>query len=53
LLFDCFVLAGLLVCLRVQDMKEAFKDADGRKLNNRRIVVDVERGRTVKVTIHK
>lgn len=31
-----------------QDLKEAFKDADGRKINGRRIVVDVERGRTVK-----
>lgn len=30
-----------------RDMKEAYNDADGRKINNRRIVVDVERGRTV------
>lgn len=30
-----------------RDLKEAYKDADGRKINNRRIVVDVERGRTV------
>jgi len=29
-------------------LKEAFKDADGRKINGRRILVDVERGRTVK-----
>jgi U1 small nuclear ribonucleoprotein len=27
---------------------EAYRDADGRKINGRRIVVDVERGRTVK-----
>jgi len=31
-----------------KDLKEAYKDADGRKINNRRILVDVERGRTVK-----
>lgn len=31
-----------------RDLKEAYKDADGRKINNRRILVDVERGRTVK-----
>jgi len=30
------------------DLKEAYKDADGRKMNGRRILVDVERGRTVK-----
>jgi U1 small nuclear ribonucleoprotein 70kDa len=30
------------------DLKDAFKSSDGRKLCNRRIVVDVERGRTVK-----
>jgi hypothetical protein len=33
---------------RSKDLKEAYKDADGRKINSRRIVVDVERGRTVK-----
>ena len=30
------------------DMKEAYKNADGRKIEGRRVVVDVERGRTVK-----
>lgn len=29
-------------------MKAAYKDADGLKIMGRRIVVDVERGRTVK-----
>lgn len=31
-----------------RDLKEAYKDADGRKIQGRRILVDVERGRTVK-----
>jgi U1 small nuclear ribonucleoprotein 70kDa len=31
-----------------RDMRAAFKDADGMKLQGRRIVVDCERGRTVK-----
>lgn len=31
-----------------EDMKAAYKDADAKKVNGRRIVVDVERGRTVK-----
>jgi len=30
-----------------KDMKEAYKLADGRKIDGRRVVVDVERGRTV------
>jgi len=30
-----------------RDMKEAYKHADGRKIDGRRILVDVERGRTV------
>eukprot|EP00243_Klebsormidium_subtile_P012323 TRINITY_DN7448_c0_g3_i1.p1 TRINITY_DN7448_c0_g3~~TRINITY_DN7448_c0_g3_i1.p1 ORF type:complete len:370 (+),score=25.45 TRINITY_DN7448_c0_g3_i1:62-1111(+) len=30
-----------------RDMKAAYKQADGRKVDGRRIVVDVERGRTV------
>ncbi len=30
-----------------KDMKEAYKTADGRKLEGRRVLVDVERGRTV------
>ena len=29
-------------------MLAAYKQADGKKIENRRIVVDVERGRTVK-----
>ncbi|KAF9435592.1 hypothetical protein BGZ76_005924 [Entomortierella beljakovae] len=33
---------------REKDMKAAYKDADGIKILGRRIVVDVERGRTVK-----
>lgn len=31
-----------------RDMKNAYKHADGRKIDNRRVLVDVERGRTVK-----
>ena len=31
-----------------RDMKTAYKHADGRKIDGRRILVDVERGRTVK-----
>ena len=31
-----------------KDLTEAYRDADGRKIGGRRIVVDVERGRTVK-----
>ncbi|KAJ0980401.1 hypothetical protein J5N97_008656 [Dioscorea zingiberensis] len=30
-----------------RDMKTAYKQADGRKLDNKRVLVDVERGRTV------
>lgn len=30
-----------------KDMKEAYKASDGRKIEGRRILVDVERGRTV------
>jgi len=30
-----------------RDMKEAYKHADGRKIDGRRVLVDVERGRTV------
>ncbi|KAI8902492.1 hypothetical protein BC833DRAFT_616611 [Globomyces pollinis-pini] len=33
---------------RESGMKAAYKEADGIKLNNRRMLVDVERGRTVK-----
>jgi U1 small nuclear ribonucleoprotein len=32
---------------RENDMKLAFKQADGRRIENRRVVVDAERGRTV------
>ena len=31
-----------------RDMKTAYKHADGRKIDGRRVLVDVERGRTVK-----
>ncbi|KAJ1596094.1 hypothetical protein NDA11_004942 [Ustilago hordei] len=31
-----------------RDMKAAYKDAEGIKINGRRVMVDVERGRTVK-----
>ncbi|RAL52517.1 hypothetical protein DM860_017211 [Cuscuta australis] len=30
-----------------RDMKAAYKQADGKKIDNRRVLVDVERGRTV------
>ncbi|KAJ1511012.1 U1 small nuclear ribonucleoprotein 70 kDa [Coelomomyces lativittatus] len=33
---------------REKDMKQAFKEMDGVKIGQKRIVVDVERGRTVK-----
>jgi len=33
---------------RERDMKVAYKQADGRKIDGRRVVVDVERGRTVR-----
>ncbi|RDX67125.1 U1 small nuclear ribonucleoprotein 70 kDa, partial [Mucuna pruriens] len=33
--------------LHTRDMKAAYKQADGRKLEGRRVLVDVERGRTV------
>ncbi|CAO3686053.1 unnamed protein product [Umbelopsis vinacea] len=33
---------------REKDMRAAYKDADGLKLDGRRVLVDVERGRTVK-----
>lgn len=33
---------------REKDMKAAYKDAEGLKIKSRRILVDVERGRTVK-----
>uniref|UniRef100_A0A5B7B7S4 Putative U1 small nuclear ribonucleoprotein n=1 Tax=Davidia involucrata TaxID=16924 RepID=A0A5B7B7S4_DAVIN len=33
--------------MHTRDMKAAYKQADGKKLDNRRVLVDVERGRTV------
>ena len=33
---------------READMKDAYKRSDGRKIDGRRVVVDVERGRTVR-----
>lgn len=33
---------------READMREAYKRSDGRKIDGRRVVVDVERGRTVR-----
>ncbi|KAK9108838.1 hypothetical protein Sjap_016898 [Stephania japonica] len=33
--------------MHTRDMKAAYKQADGRKLDNKRVLVDVERGRTV------
>ncbi|CAI9110751.1 OLC1v1010827C1 [Oldenlandia corymbosa var. corymbosa] len=33
--------------LHTRDMKAAYKQADGKKIDNRRVLVDVERGRTV------
>ncbi|KAK8219978.1 hypothetical protein M8818_000394 [Zalaria obscura] len=39
---------AFIVFERDQDMKAAYKDSDGIRIKDRRIVVDVERGRTVK-----
>ncbi|KAI7985412.1 U1 small nuclear ribonucleoprotein 70 kDa [Camellia lanceoleosa] len=33
--------------MHTRDMKAAYKQADGKKLDNRRVLVDVERGKTV------
>ncbi|KAL6542270.1 U1 small nuclear ribonucleoprotein [Orobanche minor] len=33
--------------MHTRDMKAAYKQADGKKVDNRRVLVDVERGRTV------
>ncbi|KAM3401554.1 hypothetical protein ACQJBY_005962 [Aegilops geniculata] len=33
--------------MHTRDMKNAYKQADGRKVDNKRVLVDVERGRTV------
>ena len=32
---------------RKEDMKQAYKASDGRRIEGRRVLVDVERGRTV------
>ena len=42
--FTCFVIQFYCVVL----FAAAYKHADGRKIDGRRVVVDVERGRTVK-----
>ncbi|ORY56815.1 hypothetical protein BCR35DRAFT_271493, partial [Leucosporidium creatinivorum] len=39
---------AFLVYERERDMKAAYKDAEGLKLMNKRLLIDVERGRTVK-----
>ncbi|XP_019098652.1 PREDICTED: U1 small nuclear ribonucleoprotein 70 kDa-like [Camelina sativa] len=33
--------------MHTRDMKAAYKQADGQKIDGRRVLVDVERGRTV------
>ncbi|KAM7251853.1 hypothetical protein ACFE04_023736 [Oxalis oulophora] len=38
---------GFIEYARTQDMKAAYKQADGKKIDGRRVLVDVERGRTV------
>ncbi|GAA5997494.1 U1 small nuclear ribonucleoprotein 70 kDa [Rhodotorula paludigena] len=39
---------AFIVYERERDMKAAYKDADGLKMKGRRVLIDVERGRTVK-----
>jgi len=39
---------GFIEYERERDMKEAYKYADGKKIDGRRVLVDVERGRTKK-----
>ncbi|KAM0789803.1 hypothetical protein ACM66B_006655 [Microbotryomycetes sp. NB124-2] len=39
---------AFIVYERERDMKAAYKDADGLKLHGKRLMIDVERGRTVK-----
>ncbi|KAK2767059.1 hypothetical protein FQN54_006377 [Arachnomyces sp. PD_36] len=39
---------GFIVYEREKDMKAAYKETDGIRIKDRRILVDVERGRTVK-----
>uniref|UniRef100_A0A1D1ZHQ9 U1 small nuclear ribonucleoprotein n=1 Tax=Anthurium amnicola TaxID=1678845 RepID=A0A1D1ZHQ9_9ARAE len=38
---------GFIEYMHTRDMKNAYKQADGRKIDGRRVLVDVERGRTV------
>ncbi|BBH07913.1 U1 small nuclear ribonucleoprotein-70K [Prunus dulcis] len=38
---------GFIEYMHTRDMKAAYKQADGRKIEGRRVLVDVERGRTV------
>lgn len=39
---------AFVVYERERDMKAAYKDADGLKMKGKRVLIDVERGRTVK-----
>lgn len=39
---------AFIVYERERDMKAAYKDADGLKIKGKRVLIDVERGRTVK-----
>ncbi|GAA6061525.1 hypothetical protein JCM10212_004515 [Sporobolomyces blumeae] len=39
---------AFMVYERERDMKAAYKDADGLKMHGKRLLIDVERGRTVK-----
>ncbi|KWU45273.1 RNA-binding domain-containing protein, partial [Rhodotorula sp. JG-1b] len=39
---------AFIVYERERDMKAAYKDADGLKMKGKRLLIDVERGRTVK-----
>lgn len=43
LLESIFALLKIIICF----FSAAYKQADGRKIDNRRVLVDVERGRTV------
>lgn len=39
---------GFIEYVREDDMKEAYRRGDGRRIDGRRVLVDVERGRTVR-----